>query len=47
MEDKVFVILEGCEEMIRGITSTRELAEKIINMFPHLGLKIQEHEVID
>ncbi len=43
-EDKVFIIRDG--DIIRGVTSTRELAEKITNMFAHFGLSIEEYEVL-
>jgi len=44
---KVYTIIDGsCENIIRLIVSSKELAEQICNGFPHENLHVEEFEVI-
>ncbi len=45
---KIFIILEShSERMIRGVTKCPDLAGKICDIFPHLGLYIEEFDIIE
>ena len=45
---KVYIILEDSyERMVRGVTLSRDVADKICKSFHHLGLFIEEYETIE
>lgn len=44
--NKVWIITEGNDNIIRAVVNTRETAVFIVKSFPFLNLKMTEHEVM-
>lgn len=43
---KVYVVTEGLDNIIRFITLRQDIAEEVVRSFSHLGLNIQELDLI-
>ena len=46
MTVKVYIVIEGSENIIRFATLRKDIAEQICDAFAYLGLKIVEHDLI-
>ncbi len=43
---KVYIVIEGCENIVRFATLRKDIAEQIVEEFSYLGLGILEKDLI-